>query len=68
MIKCCHDAEDELLSNNIRNAITSSISEYDCNCLPVCTSINYETEVSHSDFDFKSLFDAYGTSLDELNS
>lgn len=66
MIKCYHDAEDELLNNNIRNHLSGSTSETaaDCNCLPVCTSIKYGTEISHSDFDFKSLFEAYGTDLD----
>lgn len=62
MTKCYHDAEDELLNNNIRNHL-SKISS-DCNCLPVCTSIKYGTEISQSDLDFKSLFEAYGTDLD----
>lgn len=68
MIHCYHQAEDDLLSNNIRDNLSGSTSENssDCNCLPVCTSIKYETEISHSDFDFKSLFEAYGTPLDEF--
>lgn len=68
MISCYHKAEDDLLSNNIRDRLTGSLSENsaDCKCLPACTSIKYDTEISHSDFDFKSLFEAYGTSLDEF--
>ncbi|XP_037031883.1 pickpocket protein 28-like isoform X1 [Bradysia coprophila] len=67
MIQCYHKAEDELLRNNIRDSLIRSESENsNCNCLPVCTSIKYETEISHSDFDFKSLFVSYGTSTDEF--
>lgn len=66
-IFCYHKAEDHLLNNNIRDHLSGSVSENSsgCNCLPVCTSIKYETEVSHSDFDFKSLFEAYDTPLDD---
>ncbi|KAJ6633490.1 Pickpocket protein 28, partial [Pseudolycoriella hygida] len=68
MIQCYHRAEDELLSQNIRNHISLSKSENSsgCNCLPACTSIKYDTEVSHSDFDFKSIFEAYETPLDNF--
>lgn len=68
MIQCYHDAEDEMLKHNIRNHLSGSIAEdsIDCNCKPVCTSIKYGTEISHSDFDFKSLFKSYGTPLNEF--
>ncbi len=65
MINCYHEAEDELLSNNIRDNLSGYKSV--CNCLPVCTSIKYETEVSQSAFDFKSTFEAYGAPLEEFN-
>lgn len=66
-IFCYHKAEDDLLNNNIRDNLSGTVSEDSshCNCLPVCTSIKYDTEVSHSDFDFKSLFEAYETPLEE---
>lgn len=68
MIQCYHQAEDDLLNSNILDHISGSISESssNCNCLPVCTAIKYETEISHSDFDFKSLFEAYGSPMEEL--
>lgn len=62
-ITCYQNAEDELLSKNIRDNLNRTVS--DCNCLPTCTSIKYNTDISHSDFDFKSLFEAYGTPSDE---
>lgn len=66
-IFCYHKAEDDLLSHNIRDHLSGSTSDDspDCNCLPVCTSIKYDTEVSQSDFDFKSLFEAYESPMDD---
>jgi acid-sensing ion channel, other len=45
-IKCCENAEDELYEDqNLFSDDAQSTSEI-CNCLPSCTSINYNAEVS----------------------
>ncbi|XP_031638214.1 pickpocket protein 28-like [Contarinia nasturtii] len=66
-IKCFNDAEDKLLERqfedglkNERNAATG------CNCLPACTSITYDAEISQAKFDWVGLFQAFNSSLDEF--
>lgn len=31
-----------------------------CNCLPSCTSISYDTEISQANFEFEKVFKALG--------
>lgn len=38
----------------------NSDNKVNCNCVPSCTSINYETEVSESDVDFQKMLEAAG--------
>lgn len=37
-----------------------------CNCLPSCTSINYDAEISQANYDWKQLLLAFETDLDDL--
>lgn len=37
-----------------------------CNCMPACTSINYDVEVSQADFNWQKLFIAYKANFSEL--
>lgn len=36
-----------------------------CNCLPACTSITYDAEISQAKFDAENLFKAYGNGVGE---
>ena len=35
-----------------------------CDCLPACTSITYDAEISQAKFDLENLANAYGTGED----
>ena len=37
-----------------------------CNCLPSCTSISYDAEVSQATYEFKKVLEAYGEDLNEF--
>lgn len=68
-IACYDQAEDDLLRKQYIGGITSNThtqhSQIECNCLPACTSITYNAEISQAPFDYVSLFKAFRTSLDE---
>jgi len=53
-IKCYDAAEDKLL-----------ISE-GCNCLPSCTAITYNAEISQARFEFNKMLKAYDNDPDEM--
>lgn len=40
--------------------------ELSCNCLPACTSITYDAEISQAPFDWTELFGAYNSPIDEF--
>ncbi|XP_017063341.1 pickpocket protein 28 [Drosophila eugracilis] len=58
-LKCYNQAEDELLlrefTQGLVNAGENTRGETECNCLPSCTSIAYEAEISQADFDYKTV-------------
>ncbi|XP_039443656.1 pickpocket protein 28-like [Culex pipiens pallens] len=66
-IECYNEAEDELLSQEVKYSVDKS---YDfrakCDCLPACTSVQYDAEISQADFNWKNLFMAYKSPLDEF--
>uniref|UniRef100_A0A182FU38 Uncharacterized protein n=1 Tax=Anopheles albimanus TaxID=7167 RepID=A0A182FU38_ANOAL len=66
MIDCYNEAEDELLEEDVKYMVNKT-RDYRarCNCLPACTSIQYDAEISQADLDWKSLFAAYRTPLDD---
>jgi acid-sensing ion channel, other len=39
---------------------------YECGCLPSCTEIVYKSDIFHTDFDFKRLFDSYRYDLSDM--
>lgn len=57
-IGCFNRAEDALFLKEFKQSIKDSgefnRGETDCNCLPACTSIAYEAEISQADFDYKT--------------
>ncbi|XP_060654838.1 pickpocket protein 28 [Drosophila nasuta] len=58
-LQCYNDAEDELLLKEFQQGMSqdgeNTRAETDCNCLPSCTSIAYEAEISQADFDYKTV-------------
>ncbi|KAH8375195.1 hypothetical protein KR200_002252 [Drosophila serrata] len=58
-LKCYNEAEDELLlrefNQGLMNSDENARGETECNCLPSCTSIAYEAEISQADFDYKTV-------------
>lgn len=56
-IQCMNDAEDKLSLREFNQGIETSGENYrgetTCNCLPACTSIAYEAEISQADYDHK---------------
>lgn len=55
-IKCYNGAENNLLAKELETGVTTSSDinksgKTMCDCLPACTSINYDAEISQADFD-----------------
>lgn len=69
-IQCISNAEDDLLTTEYKqgtyNSSLNHRGETTCNCLPACTSIVYDAEISQADFDWKNLFIAYKNPIDEF--
>lgn len=67
-IKCYNEAEDRLLEKDFTEGLTGDLEavKKGCNCLPACTSITYDAEISQAKFDWVSLFNAYKNPLDEF--
>lgn len=68
-ISCYNRAEDNLLKEQFMEGLTLETGAEKvkgCNCLPACTSITYDAEISQAPFDWVSLFNAYNSPLDEF--
>uniref|UniRef100_A0A0K8VEQ2 Sodium channel protein Nach n=1 Tax=Bactrocera latifrons TaxID=174628 RepID=A0A0K8VEQ2_BACLA len=63
-IPCYDRAEDVLLLREFRQGLKESRLNYlgatQCNCLPACTSLAYNTEISHGNFDLEDMLKATG--------
>lgn len=68
-INCYKEAEYELLGIEFKRALETSKgarrSGTECNCLPACTSISYEAEISQADYDVKPFLNLIH-SLDDI--
>lgn len=69
-IKCYDEAENKLMLSDLKEGLETVNKDNlrgrtHCNCLPSCTSINYDAEISQADFDWKKVFMAYNNPLDE---
>jgi acid-sensing ion channel, other len=70
-IGCYDAAEDGLMLSELSQSLKSGsgvnkLGKTDCNCLPSCTSINYDAEISQADYEFVKVFGAYGADLEEF--
>lgn len=63
-IQCYDRAEDGLLlrefSQGLKNTDFNFRGETECNCMPACTSLVYNTEISQADFDLEHTLQAAG--------
>lgn len=66
-IVCYNNAEDELLKHAfVEGVIAGNTENTGCNCLPACTSITYDAEISQANFDWVSLYTAYNRTAEEF--
>ncbi|XP_065354330.1 pickpocket protein 28 [Calliphora vicina] len=63
-IHCYNRAEDDLLfkefSEGLKNTDFNYRGETECNCMPACTSLVYNTEISQANFDLEDMLKAAG--------
>lgn len=56
-MNCYKEAEYELVGIEFEKALEKSKGVHrsgtECNCLPACTSISYDAEISQADYDVK---------------
>lgn len=57
--------EDFINNSTWLNALKTGISKKSCNCLPSCTSINYDAEVSQYDVNFADVAKSMGVNKTE---
>lgn len=66
-LACYNRAEDNWLTEQFKKRSTLGVEKgKGCNCLPACTSISYDAEISQSPFDFVSMYNAFKSPLDEF--
>lgn len=70
-VKCYDEAEDDLLGKELETGVSSSSDDNKsgitgCDCLPACTSINYDAEISQADFDEQKVIAQYGENITEF--
>lgn len=64
-IACYQAAEDGLLENELFQRLASGIGKTVCNCLPSCTSIEYDAEISQADYDYVKVFNSHGEDFND---
>lgn len=65
-IGCYDDAEDDLLRSEFEHGLNTH-GHSKCDCLPACTSLSYNTEISQAFFDLINLIKAYNSTYLEDN-
>lgn len=62
----CNQHKSQCVSDAIQEFATTYrfTRDYSCDCKPTCDSLKYETKITHADYDFKQVFEAYGADLD----
>lgn len=56
------------MENYKRSFETNANDRADCDCLPACTSIKYDVELSQSDFDVGGVLSALNSGMNEVDS
>lgn len=63
---CYNNAEDDLQHDDFVRGLSGGSITQGCNCLPACTSITYDAEISQAEFDWKEMFNAYKSPIEEF--
>lgn len=71
---CMHEARSELLAKQVttglekQNAGDSATPQanIECDCLPACTSLTYNAEMSQADFNWPAVFQAFRSNVSEF--
>lgn len=75
IVKAVRDEETLITAENCTESLArievqrtqkKEIHTVDCHCLPACTSLEYDAQVSVADYEWQDAFEAHNTSLDEL--
>ncbi|CAD7089096.1 unnamed protein product [Hermetia illucens] len=66
-ILCYQTAEDDLLRDQFEHGLIGYSDSPDCNCLPACTSIVYQVEISEAHFDVYKVLEAYRENYTDEN-
>lgn len=68
-INCYNAAEQRLFGEDVIDGLSDDTPaksfRENCNCMPACTSISYEAEMSQTKFDYVSMFSKYGGRYNE---
>lgn len=65
-VSCYYKAESDWLLEELKNSIeTNSTNHHFCNCLPSCTSLEYNAEISQADFNSTEYFKSAGIDVDQ---
>lgn len=65
-VNCYIWAEDDLLEDS--ETVDSILKIKSCNCLPACTSISYDSEISQATYEWKNYFQAINFSADDAEA
>ncbi|KAL3273907.1 hypothetical protein HHI36_015334 [Cryptolaemus montrouzieri] len=73
-IDCMADARDELMSKRVEIGISKKIRKdeesgtvIDCDCLPGCTTLSYNAEISQADFEWQRVFQSHRVNPEEFS-
>ena len=65
-VTCYHKAESDWLLEVLKNSIEKNFtSHHFCNCLPSCSSLEYDAEISQTDYNATAYLKAAGIELDQ---
>ena len=69
-VACYNEAENGLMLEDLVSSLNTGsgvnkLGRTNCNCMPSCTSINYDAEISQADYEFVKVFGAYGADMEE---
>ncbi|XP_055708837.1 pickpocket protein 28-like [Phlebotomus papatasi] len=65
-ISCYYRTISDLVLRTMEEGLQNNYTNSDCNCLPACTSIAYDAEISQTDMDWDKLFEALEIPKDKL--
>lgn len=66
-LECYQNAEDKLREKTFVEGLKNEHSiATSCNCLPSCSSITYDAEITQSKFNMEGVFNAFLNPLDEF--